>query len=224
MLLAAGRGERMRPLTDHTAKPLLCVNNKPLIVYHLEKLASAGVTEVVINTSWQAEKIVAEIGNGSAFGLRIDYSHEPSALETAGGIRQALHLLGDQPFLVISADIWCDVNYTSLLTQARTSAAHLLMVTNPLHHPDGDFYIDSDNKLRLQAECDSPAKSCTYSGIGLFHPALFEGLPLAPCALREVLIPAIQTGSVNATYHNGLWFDVGTVERLQALDKMLRNE
>lgn len=224
MLLAAGRGERMRPLTDHTAKPLLRVNDKPLIVYHLEKLASAGVTEVVINTSWQAEKIVADVGNGSAFGLHIEYSHEPSALETAGGIHQALHLLGDQPFFVISADIWCDVDYADLLNHALTSAAHLLMVANPPHHPDGDFYIDRDNTLRLQAECDLPSTSCTYSGIGLFHPGLFEGLPLAPCALREVLIPAIQTGTVSATYHDGLWFDVGTVERLQALDKMLRNE
>jgi MurNAc alpha-1-phosphate uridylyltransferase len=224
MLLAAGRGERMRPLTDHTAKPLLCVNDKPLIVYHLEKLASAGITEIVINTSWQAEKINQALGNGSAFGLHIEYSHEPTALETAGGIRQALHLLGEHPFFLISADIWCDVDYTDLLSNTGTSAAHLLMVSNPPHHPDGDFCIDCGNALRLQAENDPSDKSCTYSGIGLFHPSLFEGLPVAPCALREVLIPAIRAGSVSATYHDGLWFDVGTVERLQALDKMLRNE
>ena len=114
MLLAAGRGERMRPLTDTTAKPLLKVNGKRLIDYHLEKLAAAGITQVVINTSWQAEKIVAELGDGSRYGLQIEYSHEPTALETAGGIRQALHLLGEHPFLVISADIWCDVDYADL--------------------------------------------------------------------------------------------------------------
>jgi len=227
MLLAAGRGERMMPLTDKTAKPLLKVNDKRLIDYHLEKLTSAGISRVVVNPSWQADKITSALGDGSAYGLHIDYSHEPVALETAGGIRKALPLLGDDPFLVVSADVWSDFDYGMLLSSdVAITAAHLLMVDNPEHHKGGDFAIDSTNKLALKNEdvnkkIAAPA-TCTYSGIGLYHPDLFKRLPEAACPLRNVLVPAIAADQVTAIKHSGLWFDVGTVERLKSLDTLLR--
>ena len=239
MLLAAGRGERMKPLTDTTAKPLLRVNGKRLIDYHLEKLAAAGITEIVINTSWQAEKIVDEIGDGSRYGLQIEYSHEPTALETAGGIRQALPQLGEHPFLVISADIWCDIDYADLtehldnnhayIAESQQPAlqlpdAHLLMVDNPAHNSEGDFAISANGKLQLKPDTSqNPVmQTCTYSGIGIYHPRLFKPLDAVRCPLREVLFPAIAAGDVSATMHDGKWFDVGTVERLQMLDRLLR--
>jgi len=225
MLLAAGRGERMRPLTDTTAKPLLKVNGRSLIDYHLVKLASAGVTDVVINTSWRAENITSTLGDGSTYGLHIEYSHEPTALETAGGIRNALHLLGDDSFLVISADVWCDIDYGALLSCPLSAAANLLMVQNPPHNPDGDFIIDAATRLRLKNDATrgtGPEPTIhTYSGIGLYHSSMFSTLPVAPCPLRDVLIPAITAGQVTATLHSGLWFDVGTVERLKSLDDLL---
>ena len=235
MLLAAGRGERMRPLTDTTAKPLLKVNGKRLIDYHLEKLATAGIKTVVINTCWQAKKIVDALGDGSRYGLQIEYSHEPTALETAGGIRQALHLLGEHPFLVISADVWCDVDYIDLFkylhhsgarsTDSQQPEAHLLMVDNPPHHSEGDFAIDASGKLQLKpkASLRTGVRTCTYSGIGLYQPGLFRPLKVARCPLREVLFPAITAGKVSATMHDGEWFDIGTVERLQMLDGLLRD-
>lgn len=214
----------MRPLTDTTAKPLLRVNGKRLIDYHLEKIAAAGISRVVINTCWQANKITSEIGDGSRYGVQIDYSHEPTALETAGGIRQALHLLGERPFLVVSADIWCDVDYTELVHQSFTADAHLLMVENPDHNKQGDFAISPSGNLQLQPECPDAARdrSCTYSGIGLYHPDLFRTLEVTRYPLRDVLFPAIEEGRVSATLHQGQWFDVGTVDRLQQLDGLLR--
>ena len=227
MLLAAGRGERMRPLTDTTAKPLLKVAGRRLIDCHLEKLSRAGVTHVVVNTSWFADEIRSTLGNGSAYGLHIEYSHEPTALETAGGIRKALHLLGDKPFLVISTDVWCDIDYADFISKQPTTGAQLLMVENPPHHPDGDFAITSGNKLRLTnkgRDGNPESATYTYSGIGLYHPALFRTLPVAACPLRDVLTPAIKAGQVSATVHNGLWFDIGTVQRLQALDEHLTSK
>ena len=227
MLLAAGRGERMRPLTDSTAKPLLKVAGKRLIDYHLEKLCNAGVRQVVVNTSWCAEEITSTLGDGSAYGLQIDYSHEPTALETAGGIRKALHLLGDKPFLVISTDVWCDIDYGDLLSDTTVTGAHLLMVGNPAHHPGGDFAIGPGNQVQLKNEYDEGnpvAGTYTYSGIGLYHPSLFKTLSVAACPLRDVLFPTIKAGEVSATIHNGQWFDVGTVDRLRSLDKFLRSQ
>lgn len=229
MLLAAGRGERMRPLTDTTAKPLLKVNGKRLIDYHLEKLAAAGITRVVVNTSWQAQKIKSHLGNGSAYGLYIDYSHEPVALETAGGIRKALHLLGNNPFFVVSADVWSDFDYGALLSSITSvSGARLLMVDNPKHHKDGDFSIDQAGKLTLKKDSKNKTVSSltnyTYSGIGLYHPDLFRNLPEKTCPLRDVLVPAIAADLVTAIKHSGLWFDVGTVKRLKSLDTFLRNQ
>jgi len=229
MLLAAGRGERMRPLTDSTAKPLLKVNDKRLIDYHLEKLASAGIQQVVINTCWQGDKIKSAIGDGSAFGLQIEYSSELTALETAGGIRKALDLLGNNPFLVVSADVWSDIDYSEIITIAgtvnsRSCMAHLLMVDNPPHHSDGDFSIDEANRLCLKKTKEGTRNlpSYTYSGIGLFHPALFQKLPIKPLPLLNILVPAIEAESIFASVHRGQWFDVGTVDRLEALDTLLR--
>ncbi len=224
MLLAAGRGERMRPLTDSTAKPLLKVAGKRLIDYHLEKLAGAGVTQVVVNTSWQAEKIESTLGDGSSYGLHIDYSYEPVALETAGGIRQALPLLGDNPFLVVSTDVWCDIDYADFIAKSPDSSAHLLMVNNPAHHPEGDFTIAPGGKVQIKNDIGKfDSEAFTYSGIGLYHPQLFKSLPVAPLPLRDVLIPTIKAGQTSASVYDGLWFDIGTVERLKALNDYLVN-
>ena len=158
---------------------------------------------------------------------RQDYSHEPTALETAGGIRKALHLLGDKPFLVISTDVWCDIDYGDLLSDTTVTGAHLLMVGNPAHHPGGDFAIGPGNQVQLKNEYDEGnpvAGTYTYSGIGLYHPSLFKTLPIAACPLRDVLFPTIKAGEVSATIHNGQWFDVGTVDRLRSLDKFLRSQ
>lgn len=216
MLLAAGRGERLRPLTDHTAKPLIKARNKPLIEYHLENLCSAGIVEVIINTCWQAEKIVALIGDGSQFGLEVKYSHEPQALETAGGIANALELLGHDPFLVISADTWSDLDLT-LIRKPKQTLAHLLLVNNPSHNPAGDF--DLKDGLLVK----TPDSTLTYSGIGIFEPALFDNLPQPRLALREILYPAISRQQISGEMLQGDWFDIGTVERLAQLDQHLNS-
>lgn len=216
MLLAAGRGERLRPLTDHTAKPMIKAGNKPLIEYHLENLYSAGINEVIINTCWKAEKIVEQIGDGSRFGLEVQYSHEPQALETAGGIAKALGLLGQDPFLVISADTWSNLDL-ALISKPMHTLAHLLLVSNPSHHPGGDFNLKDGLLVRL------PDSALTYSGIGIFEPALFENLPAPRLALREVLYPAIAKQQISGEILQGDWFDIGTVERLAQLEQHLNS-
>lgn len=224
MILAAGRGERMRPLTDHTPKPLLEAGGKPLIVHHLERLAAAGIREVVVNSAWLGERIVARLGDGAEWGLSISHSPEAQALETAGGIAQALPLLGPAPFLVVNGDVWCDTDFSPLPTLATRLAredllAWCLLVSNPGHNPRGDFGLD-DGRL---AERRDDAPAFTFSGIGLYHPALFSGIapgtraPLAPL-LRE----AAHAGRALATLHAGRWTDVGTPERLARLDADLR--
>ena len=221
MILAAGRGERMRPLTDISPKPLLPVGEKPLIVWHLERLARAGIEEVVINTAHLGERLVAELGDGNTFGLSIQWSPEPvGALETAGGIRHALPLLGDKPFLVISGDIWCDWDASSLATTSLgRDLAHLVLAPNPDHHADGDFTL-ADGRVQLDGE----GERLTYTGIGLFHPKLFATLAdNAPLALRVPLREAIAKGRVRGEAHYGEWEDVGTPERLAALDFRLRH-
>ncbi len=215
MLLAAGRGERLRPLTDDTAKPLIKAKQKSLIEYHLENLHNAGINDVVINTCWMAEKIVAQLGNGDHYGVNITYSHEHSALETAGGVANALTLLGDDPFLLISADIWCDIDL-SLFNRTDTSMlAHLLLVNNPRHNTSGDFSLEKDHVKK------SPVNQYTYSGMGIFEPALFRNLPTGKTPLRDVLSPAVATDKVSGQHHNGQWFDIGTVERLAELEAHL---
>lgn len=220
MLLAAGRGERLRPLTDHTAKPLIEANHKPLIEYHLENLRAAAIEEVIINTCWCAEKIVEQLGDGSRFGLNIQYSHEPEALETAGGIANALHLLGGDQFLLLSADIWCDIDLAKISKPTR-SLAHLIFVDNPAHNPNGDFGL-ADNLVKIKSGAVSNA--LTYSGIGIFEPSLFASLPAARFALREVLIPAIDDSQISGVRYNGNWFDIGTAQRLQALEQHLQSQ
>jgi MurNAc alpha-1-phosphate uridylyltransferase len=217
MLLAAGRGERMRPLTDHCPKPLLKLNGKPLICYHLEKLAGCGVERVVINHAHLGEQIEATLGDGKRFGLSIRYSPEESGgLETGGGIFRALPLLGPDPFWVINGDIFTDYAFSRLPRQLKKSQdAHLVLVNNPTHNPDGDFQLDDqlvvpDGKSKL-----------TFSGIGVYHPRLFEGrrdgrFPLAPLLRR-----AMADQRVTGEHHQGAWTDVGTPQRLAQLDHQL---
>lgn len=216
MILAAGRGERMRPLTDHTPKPLLPVAGRALIDYHLEALARAGLREVVINHAHLGEQIEAALGNGSRHGLRISYSPEPEgALETGGGILQALPKLAPEPFLVINGDIWTDYDYARL-PQRLDGLAHLVLVDNPPQHPDGDFHLHPDGSVQ-----EAGGRRLTFSGIGVYRPELFAGgepgrFPLAPLLRR-----AIAAGRVSGEHFTGRWVDVGTPERLRALDREL---
>lgn len=216
MILAAGRGERMRPLTDVTPKPLLPVAGKPLIVWHLERLARAGIREIVINHAHLGDQIEALLGDGEAWGVRIAYSAEPQgALETAGGIANALPLLGDQPFLVVNGDIYCDWEFER--AAIGTELAHLVLVDNPPHHPAGDFSLD-DGKVG-----DGKTARLTFSGIGLYRPELFDGITHGqPAKLAPLLREAIAAGRVSGEHHRGRWEDVGTPERLAILDAELR--
>ena len=222
MILAAGRGERMRPLTDHCPKPLLEVGGKPLIVWHIEHLRHAGITQLVINHAHLGHCLEAALGDGSALGVQIIWSPETEALETAGGIRKALPLLGEAPFLVINGDVCCDVDFVQLASRAATlrasgSLAHLLLVDNPEHHPAGDFVLDGD---RITTD---GAPRLTFSGIGAYHPALFSALAdNTPHKLAPLLREAMQAGKVEGVRHAGIWIDVGTPERLAALDTRLR--
>jgi N-acetyl-alpha-D-muramate 1-phosphate uridylyltransferase len=223
MILAAGRGERMRPLTDDCPKPLLSAGGRPLIEWHLLRLAAAGIRDVVVNHAWLGERIEQALGDGRRFGLRIAYSAEGEALETAGGIAHALPLLGRAPFLVVNGDIWCDFD----LGRARTLAdrllaldwlAHCVLVDNPAHHPQGDF---GQRSGRLQANADGPR--LTFCGIGVYRPALFDTVKAGERArLAPLLRAAAAAGRAGAEYHPGRWTDVGTPGRLAELDAQLR--
>ncbi|MDO8263187.1 MAG: nucleotidyltransferase family protein [Gallionella sp.] len=228
MLLAAGRGERMRPLTDHTPKPLLEAGGKPLIVWHIENLVRAGITELVINHAHLGAQIEAAFGDGSRFGARIQYSPEARALETAGGIAYALPLLGDEPFAVINSDIYCDYDFAHLperaaALQASGDAAHLVLVDNPPHHPNGDFLlcngrIEDHSNLRLT----SNDLRLTFSGIGIYQPSLFSHIPRGSIApLAPLLHAQIALGKVSGEHYRGLWVDVGTPQRLAELDSQV---
>ncbi|MFM4721560.1 N-acetylmuramate alpha-1-phosphate uridylyltransferase MurU [Aeromonas veronii] len=215
MILAAGRGERMRPLTDLLPKPLLAVGGKPLIVHHIEKLKAAGVTELVINHAWLGHKLVETLGDGSALGVTIHWSAEESALETAGGIIQALPLLGDEPFLVINGDTWLDLDYRSLVELSLgENLAHLWLAPNPPQHPAGDFALQ-DGKV-----VDTPA--FTFSGVGLYRPAAFAGLPAGARKLAPLLREWMAQGLVGGCLLAGEWRDIGTVDRLRELDEQLQ--
>lgn len=215
MILAAGRGERMRPLTDLLPKPLLAVGGKPLIVHHIEKLKAAGVTELVINHAWLGHKLVETLGDGSTLGVTIHWSAEESALETAGGIIQALPLLGDEPFLVINGDTWLDLDYRSLVELSLgENLAHLWLAPNPLQHPAGDFALQ-DGKV-----VDTPA--FTFSGVGLYRPAAFAGLPAGARKLAPLLREWMAQGRVGGNLLAGEWRDIGTVDRLRELDEQLQ--
>jgi MurNAc alpha-1-phosphate uridylyltransferase len=216
MLLAAGRGERMRPLTDHTPKPLLEVAGKPLIAWHLQRLAQAGVRDVVINLSWLGEAIAAALGDGSSHGVRIQYSREPwPALETGGGIRQALPLLGSEPFLLVNGDVYTDVDFTSL-ELAQNDLAELVLVSNPEHHPRGDFWLEGERISKAGTQ------RLTYSGIALLRPELLAAAEPGRFPLLPWLLKALEAGKLGGQRHDGLWIDVGTPERLAELDARLR--
>lgn len=222
MILAAGRGERMRPLTDHCPKPLLPAAGKPLIVYHLERLAAAGFRDIVINHAHLGDQLVAALGNGAHWGLSITWSPEPvGALETAGGIRQALTHLddgNDTPFLVINGDIYCDWSIGPQ-TLARHDLAHLLLVNNPPQHPAGDFIL-RDGRVSDKSDEEN---TLTFAGIGFYRPSLFAGLIAGDGAkLAPLLRTAMAQGLVSGEHHPGRWEDVGTPERLAQLDAELR--
>ncbi len=219
MILAAGRGERMRPLTDATPKALLKVGGKYLIEYHLLALAAAGIREVVINYAHLGEQFEPALGDGSRYGVSITYSPEgESGLETGGGIFNALPLLGEDPFMVINADIWIDYPFQNLL-QHPSGQAHLVLVPNPSQHPQGDFALQGD---RVLAQGLSEAEVClTFSGIGVYHPALFAQCQAGTFPLAPLLRTAMQKGQVSGEHYKGSWFDVGTPERLQQLDLFL---
>lgn len=222
MILAAGRGERMRPLTDHCPKPLLEVAGEPLIGWHLRRLAAAGIREVVVNHAHLGAMIEARLGDGAAWGVSIRYSPEPAALETAGGIAQALPLLGDAPFLVVNGDVWCDFDLARAPAlaermQADDLLAWCVLVPNPPHHPEGDFGLA---RARLRADT---APRHTFSGIGVYRPALFDGIARGTRApLGPLLRAAAASGRIGGEVHAGRWTDVGTPERLAALDAQLR--
>lgn len=228
LIFAAGRGERMRPLTGHTPKPLLPVGGKPLIVWHLERLAAAGIAYVVINTSHLATQFPAALGDGSRWGLRIRYAYEgETPLETGGGMLNALPLLGSEPFLAINGDVYCDVDFASLPVEPP-HLAHLLLVDNPTHHPAGDFALDAQGLVH-----DAGSAKLTFSGIGVYRrellrdwrdgvadpnrdPSQKPSFKLAP-----LLRAAMADHAITGTHHRGRWLDVGTPERLRQLREML---
>lgn len=221
MILAAGLGERMRPLTDHTPKPLLVAGGKALIVWQIERLRAAGFVDLVINHAHLGQQIEGFLGDGAAFGVRIQYSREPEPLETAGGIATALALLGNAPFLVTNGDVYADFDYARLLPVLADMAsnpehrAHLVLVDNPQHHPTGDFAI-IDGKVTDQPQL-------TFSGIGCYRPALFAGLaPGHKAKLAPLLKAAMPPGQVSGERFAGRWEDVGTPARLAALDAELK--
>jgi MurNAc alpha-1-phosphate uridylyltransferase len=214
IILAAGRGERMRPLTDHTPKPLLMAGGKPLIVYHVERLAAAGLRNIVINHAHLGHRIEAALGDGSRWGATIRYSREGTALETGGGIFKALPLLAPGPFVVVNGDIWTDLDFAQLRL-GDGLLAHLVLVDNPGHNPQGDFALDNG---RLSA---TGYPRYTFSGIGVYHPDLFRDCSLGAFPLAPLLRTAMQRGLVSGEHHAGRWLDIGTPERLQALDQML---
>ena len=235
MILAAGRGERMRPLTDHTPKPLLKVGGKPLIVWHIERLAAAGFKEIVINHAYLGAQIENALGNGSAWGLSIQYSPEKVALDTAGGIANALDLMTNdgnnrQHFLVVNGDTYTEIDFKSMVIEmhalqaniyaasggVKNARAHLVLVNNPPQHPNGDFAVQ-DGMLKNMGK-----QMLTFSGVGVYHPALFaEIVKGQPAKLAPLLRKAIDSNSATAQYYQGVWHDIGTPERLKSLDESL---
>ena len=223
MILAAGRGERMRPLTDHTPKPLLTIVGKPLIVWIIERLVRGGLTELVINHAHLGAQIEAALGDGRAWGANIQYSPEGVALETAGGIAQALPLLGAAPFIAVNGDVWCDFDFAPLVAFAQhrlaaATLAHLVLIDNPEHNLSGDFTLSSTGAIG-----NEPATRLTFAGIGVYRPALFAGVSRgAKAALAPLLRAAATRHEASGERFAGDWVDVGTPARLAALDHRVR--
>ena len=239
MILAAGFGERLRPLTETTPKPLLKVGGKPLIQYHVENLASSGIRELVINTAWLGDQIEAFLGNGSAFGVDIVWSREREPLETGGGICRALPLLGSEPFLLINGDVWSDYPLIDLVKkldlvekrEPKDNLAHLVLVPNPEHNPDGDYHLettlDGSSEFRNNQQQISYPKqgdqTFTFSGMSIMRPEIFSEYSSVneKFPLRNVLVNYIDQGCVSGELFQGAWWDIGTLERLQALDALM---
>jgi MurNAc alpha-1-phosphate uridylyltransferase len=219
MILAAGRGERMRPLTLARPKPLLEAGGAPLIVHHLRALVAAGFNDVIVNLSWLGGQIQAALGDGASHGLRIHYSDEgPEPLETGGGIFRALPLLGAGPFLVLNGDTWSDIGYGDLRERlAPADLAHLVLVPNPVHNPGGDFVLERGRIV------ETPGERLTFSGVGVYRAELFAGCRDGVLKLAPLLRAAAREGRVSGGIHDGAWLDIGTPERLAELDARLRS-
>lgn len=217
MLLAAGRGERLRPLTDEVPKPLLTAAGKPLIDYHLYSLRRLGIQEVVINVSYRAEQLFDYVGDGSRYGLKVLFSWEKEArLETGGGVYHALPLLGEAPFIVVSADVWTQYTFPASFMSAA-SDAHLVLVDNPLYHPEGDYALTEAGRVTQQGT------KLNYAGIAKLHPRLFSGCEPRVFPLSLVINQAIARGAVTGEYYAGPWFNVGTAAELEQLERFIKN-
>lgn len=218
MILAAGRGERMRPLTDYLPKPMLKVAGKSLIEHHIVALQRAGITDIVINLAWLGDKIQQYLQDGSDFGVTIRYSHETTALETAGGIKQALPMLGDQPFVVVNGDVYTDFDFSQLATLRSDVMAHLYLIDNPVHNPGGDFAIENGYLTNL-TQCNE--HSATFSGIGVYRAEFFDRCQHQVQALGPMLRAGAERKLITAEMLAATWTDVGTPERLQQLNAEL---
>ncbi len=229
LIFAAGLGERMRPLTGHTPKPLLVAGGKPLIVWHIEKLAALGVREIVVNTSWLAEQFPRQLGDGSRWNVELHYSYEGTTpLETGGGLSNALPLLGDAPFIAVNGDVWTDFDFAGLPREPQGDA-HLVLIDNPAHHPQGDFALLADGRLASEG-----MGKLTFSGIGVYRPSILDGwrrvIGDAPGVdevpprfkIAPLLRAAMARNAVTGEHHRGAWTDVGTPERLTVLDQNLK--
>ena len=217
MILAAGRGERMRPLTLVQPKPLLEAGGAPLIVHHLRALQAAGFEDVVVNLSWLGDQIRTALGDGSRYGVRLHYSDEgPEPLETGGGIFRALPLLGEGPFLVLNGDVWTDIDWSQMHDRlAPHDLAHLVLVPNPAHNPQGDFVLERGRIVATEGE------RFTFSGVGVYRAGLFAGCSDGIFKLAPLLRAAVRAGRVSGELHTGAWLDIGTPERLAHLDRRL---
>ncbi|WP_335955868.1 N-acetylmuramate alpha-1-phosphate uridylyltransferase MurU [Acinetobacter guillouiae] len=221
MILAAGLGNRMRPLTLYKPKPLLEVGGKALIVWHIEKLKKMGVTEIVINSAWLADILIGTLGDGSQFGVTIRWTREDEGLETAGGIINALALLGDQPFILVNGDVWTTFDFASLLDiNLADDLAHLVFVNNPEQHPQGDFTLANGRAYTF--EQNQQGENLTYSGVAVINPKMFDGLEHGKRPLAPLLKQGMLDGKISAEKMQAAWVDVGTPERLTALDLQIR--
>ncbi|MFK8049034.1 MAG: N-acetylmuramate alpha-1-phosphate uridylyltransferase MurU [Halioglobus sp.] len=220
MILAAGLGQRMRPLTDHTPKPLLKVAGVPLLEHHIRRLRDAGFNELVVNVSHMADQIVDYFGDGSRWGVVLNWSVEDEPLETAGGIVKALPVLGSAPFAVVNGDIWTDYPFAQLVNRELLHAegAHLVMVESPPQHANGDFVLGEDGRLDTLEQAN---KGLTYSGVGIYSSGFFRDLPVCKYPLKPLLLRSIERGGLQGEYYRGDWVDVGTPERLDSLNRRL---